>query len=168
LKLAKTFTLAAWLKTATNFRDDAIAVNKEGLSTDSTGNNMNYGLWMTSSEKLRGGFETSSGINKFVTSSASYNTGKWQHGVVNFDGLTIKVYINGTEVSRTSTSTTPESSGNHPLRIGADSRIIADIFTGSIDVIGVWSRALTTTEIADLINKGIFITKDLVYHNSFN
>jgi hypothetical protein len=167
LKLAQTFTVAAWLKTTTNFRDDAIAVNKGGLSTDSTGNNMNYGLWMTSSEKLRGGFETSSGTNKFVTSSASYNTGKWQHGVVTFDGSTIKLYINGTIVSRTSTSTTPESSGSHPLRIGADSRIIADLFTGSIDEVGVWNRALDENEISKLMNNNTFPSEGKVYSNSF-
>ena len=167
LKLAKNFTVAAWFKTTTNFRDDAIAVNKGGLSTESTGNNMNYGLWVTSSEKLRGGFETSSGTNKFVTSSASYNNGKWQHGVVTFDGTTIKLYVNGTEVSRTSTSTIPESSGNHPLRIGADSRIIADLFTGNIDEVGLWNRALKPSEISDLMNKGIFPFNGKVYSNSF-
>jgi hypothetical protein len=167
LKLAKNFTVAAWFKTTNNFRDDAIAVNKGGLSSDTAGHNLNYGLWLTNSEKLRGGFETSSGSNKFVTSSSPYNNGKWQHGVVTFDGLTIKLYVNGTEVSRTSTSTIPESSGDHPLRIGADSRIEADLFTGNIDEVGIWNRALKPSEILELMNKGEFPSNGKVYSNSF-
>jgi hypothetical protein len=68
-----------------------------------------------------------------------------------------------------STSSIPETTGNnHPLRIGANSRIASNLFTGSIDEVGVWNRALTTTEITNLMNNGVFATNGLVYGNSFN
>ena len=45
------FTVAAWFKTSTNFASDAFIVNKGGVGSDSPGQNLNYGIWMTSTEK---------------------------------------------------------------------------------------------------------------------
>ncbi len=168
LKLSK-FSVAAWFKTSINLGDNGLIVNKGGLGTDSTGNNMNYGLWMTSSELVRGGFETSSGSDRYATSPSpkTYNDGQWHHGVVTFDGSIVRLYIDGIQVATTSTSSVPEA-GNHPLRIGSDSRIIDDdLFTGNIDEVGIWNRALNTTEIANL-NSGTVVTSDLAYFNKFD
>ena len=121
-------------------------MNKGGLGTDSTGNNMNYGLWMTSSELVRGGFETSSGSDRYATSPSpnTYNDGQWHHGVVTYDGSIVRLYIDGVQVATTSTSSVPEVI-NHPLRIGSDSRIIDDdLFIGNIDEVGVWNQASNT------------------------
>src|SRR5215208_2590328 len=109
LKLEK-FSVAAWFKTTTNFGDAGLIVNKGGLGTDKSGNNMNYGLWMTSAKTLRGGFETSKGSDRFATSPNTYNNGEWHHGVVTYDGTsTLKLYVDGVEAATTSTSSLPES-----------------------------------------------------------
>ena len=168
LKLKK-FSIAAWFKTSTNFADDGLIVDKGGLGTDTSGNNMNYGLWMTSSEKLRGGFETSSGSDRYATSTNTYNNGQWHHAIVTYDGTSIvRLYIDGVQVASTSTSSLPEVN-KHPLRIGSDSRIVDDdLFIGNIDEVGIWDRALTTTEIANLKNSGTVTTSGLVYFNKFD
>ena len=168
LKLTK-FSVAAWFKTTSNFGDNGLIVNKGGHGTDTAGNNMNYGLWITSAEKLRGGFETSSGADRFVTSPNSYNNGQWRHGVVTYDGTsTVRLYIDGVQVAKTSTSSFPEIN-NHPLRIGSDSRIVDDdLFIGSIDEVGIWNRVLTSTEIDNLKNSGTVATSGLVYFNKFD
>ena len=54
------FTVSSWFKTSTNFGTEGFIVNKGGLGTDTAGLNMNYAIWMTSSENLRGGIETAS------------------------------------------------------------------------------------------------------------
>ena len=168
LQLSK-FSVAAWFKTTTNFGDEGYIANKGGHGTDSSGSNMNYGIWMSTSEKVQGGFETSSGTDRMVTSPNSYNDGQWHHGVVTFDGSILRLYVDGVQVATLSTSSIPETTGNnHPLKIGANSRIVDDLFSGSIDEVGVWNRALTTTEIANLMNNGGFATNGLVYMNSFN
>jgi hypothetical protein len=167
LKLS-TFSVSTWFKTTSNFGDTSFMVNKGGQGTDSSGNNMNYGIWMTSSEKVQGGFETSSGSDRYVTSPGSYNNGQWHHGVVTFDGSILRLYVDGVQVATSSTPGTPETVGNHPLKIGANSRIADDLFTGSLDEVGIWNRALTTTEITNLMNNGVFATNGLVYTNSFN
>ena len=41
------FSAAAWFKTSANYDSDAFIVNKPGSS-----NNLNYGIWMTSAEKV--------------------------------------------------------------------------------------------------------------------
>ena len=84
--------------------------NKGGSGTDSSGKNQNYGIWITSSGKLSGGFETSSGSNKYITSPNSYVDGQWQHGVVTFDGSNVRLYVNGIQVASTSTTSVPDKS----------------------------------------------------------
>jgi hypothetical protein len=166
LKLTK-FSVASWFKTTSNFVEEADIANKGGHGSDSSGNNMNYGLWMTLTEQLEGGFESSSGSNRYVTSPNTYNNGQWHHGVVTFDGSILRLYVDGVQVSTLSTSSIPETVGNHPLKIGANSRIVDNLFTGNIDEVGVWNRALTTSEITNLMNNGVFATSGLVYSNSF-
>jgi hypothetical protein len=166
LKLS-TFSVASWFKTTSNFAMEADIANKGGHGTDSSGNNMNYGMWISSSEQLEGGFETSSGANQYATSPGSFNDGQWHHGVVTFDGSIVRLYVDGIQFSTKSTSSTPEISGNHPLKIGANSRAVSNLFTGNIDEVGVWNRALTTSEITNLMNNGVFATNGLVYNNSF-
>jgi hypothetical protein len=166
LKLTK-FSVAAWFKTTSNFGDEAYIVNKGGHGTDTAGNNMNYGLWMTTSERIQGGLETSSGIDRMVTSPNSYNNGQWHHGVVTFDGSILRLYVDGVQITTLSTSSIPETAGINPLKIGANSRIADNLFTGSIDEVGVWNTALTNAEITNLMNNGVFAPSGLVYSNSF-
>ena len=59
------FSVAAWFKTSANFGGDAFIVNKGGFGSESAGQNLNYGIWMASTEQIIGGFETS----REVTSS---------------------------------------------------------------------------------------------------
>jgi predicted phosphodiesterase len=169
LKLEK-FSVAAWFKTTTNFGDAGLIVNKGGLGTDKSGNNMNYGLWMTSAKTLRGGFETSKGSDRFATSPNTYNNGEWHHGVVTYDGTsTLKLYVDGVEAATTSTSSLPEGN-SHPLRIGSDSRIVDDdLFIGSIDEVGVWNQQLSPSEILNVMNNGVSaVASGLLYNNSFS
>jgi predicted phosphodiesterase len=166
LKLTK-FSVASWFKTTSDFVMESDIANKGGHGSDSSGNNMNYGLWMKSSEQLEGGFESSSGSNRYVTSPNSYDNGQWHHGVVTYDGSILRLYVDGVQVNTLSTSSTPETVGNYPLKIGANSRIVDNLFTGNIDEVGVWNRALTTSEITNLMNNGVFATSGLVYSNSF-
>src|SRR5688572_33064997 len=83
------FTVAAWFKTSTNFASDAFIVNKGGVGSDSSGQNLNYGIWMNSAEQIKAGFETSSGADQYVTSLNSYNDGQWHYAVVTNNGANV-------------------------------------------------------------------------------
>ncbi len=146
------FSVAAWFKTSSNFGSDSILVNKGGLGSESSGQNMNYGIWMTSTETIKAGFETSSGTDQYVTSVNSYNDNKWHYAVVTYGGSTVILYIDGVQVATKSTSgATPETSGTKPVRVGANSRITppGNFFIGQVDEVRVWNDDLTSQQVAN-------------------
>jgi hypothetical protein len=146
------FSVAAWFKTSTNFGSDAYIVNKGGVGSDSAGQNLNYGIWMTSTEQIKAGFETSSGADQFVTSVNTYSDGQWHYVVVTNDGSTLKLYVDGVQVATKSTSSaTPESVGTKPVRVGANSRVTppGNFFTGEVDEVRVWNDDLTSQQVSD-------------------
>jgi hypothetical protein len=146
MKLQK-FTLGALFRTSSSFSDDAAIANRGGFGSESSGQNMNYGIWMNSAEKIVAGFETSSGTDYFITSSATYNDGEWHSAIVTFDGSVMKLFIDGSQVGSKSTTAKPDSSGTQSLRIGANSRGASNYFIGSIDEVKLWNRALSTSEL---------------------
>jgi hypothetical protein len=123
-------------------------VNKNGVGLDSAGYNLNYGIWIDKSEKIKGGFEGADGANYFVVSNNTYNDGKWHYAVVTYDGAIVNMYIDSILIGNLSTTVTPDNGGNndYPLRIGSNSQGNDAYFTGEIDEVRVWSRALSANE----------------------
>ena len=116
------FSVAAWFKTSTNFASNAFIVNKGGFGSESSGQNLNYGIWMNSAEQVKAGFEASNGADYIVTSPNTYNDNIWHYAVVTYDGATVKLYIDGVQVATKSTAgASPDSSGTKPVRVGANS-----------------------------------------------
>ncbi|MFB5601048.1 MAG: LamG-like jellyroll fold domain-containing protein, partial [Nitrososphaeraceae archaeon] len=163
------FTVATWFKTSVpSFPDEGVMVNKGGLGSESTGGNQNYGIWFLSNGRIQGGYETSGGSNRYVTTSNTYNDDQWHHGVVTYDGSTVRLYIDGTQIGTRSSTTTPDNNGNQPLRIAENAQSIGeDSYVGQLDEVGVWNRALSNTEINSLKDTGVFPTNGRVYSNSF-
>jgi hypothetical protein len=164
------FSVAAWFKTSTNFGSDAFIVNKGGIGSDSSGQNLNYGIWMNSGERIKAGFETSSGTDQFVTSPGTYNNGQWHYVVVTNDGSTVRLYVDGTQVATKSTSgASPETSGTKPVRVGANSRVTppGNFFTGEVDEVRVWNDDLTTQQVTDAFSGSSFNTGEQVLYLPF-
>src|ERR1051325_833125 len=160
------FSVAAWFKTSTNFGSDAYIVNKGGVGSDSAGQNLNYGIWMTSTEQIKAGFETSSGADQFVTSVNTYSDGQWHYVVVTNDGSTLKLYVDGVQVATKSTSSaTPESVGTKPVRVGANSRVTppGNFFTGEVDEVRVWNDDLTAQQVSDAFAGNINTGNQVLY-----
>jgi hypothetical protein len=159
------FTVATWFKTTTNFGSDAYIVNKGGVGSDSSGQNLNYGIWMNSAEQVKAGFETSSGADQFVTSPNSYNDGQWHYAVVTNNGANLILYIDGVQVASKSTSgASPETIGTKPVRVGANSRVTppTNFFTGEIDEVRLWNSALTSAQVSSAFG-GTFAPGAVLY-----
>ena len=76
-----------------------------------------------------------------ATGSAQVPLNAWTHLAATYDGATLRLYVNGTQVgSKPQTGSIPASTG--PLRIGGNS-IWSEWFRGLIDEVRVYSRALT-------------------------
>jgi hypothetical protein len=164
------FSVAAWFKTSSNFGSDAYIVNKGGVGSDSSGQNMNYGIWMNSAEQIKAGFETSSGADQFVTSTNSYNNGQWHYAVLTNDGSTLRLYVDGVEVATKSTGgASPESSGTKPVRVGANSRVTppGNFFTGDVDEVRVWNDDLTAQQAGNAFAGTDFTVGKQVLHLPF-
>src|SRR5215211_147449 len=164
------FTAATWFKTTANFPDEGVMVNKGGLGSENAGANQNYGIWFTPSERLQGGFENTGGGNRYLTSTNTYNDGQWHHGVVTFDNPNniVRLFVDGVQIGTLSTTSNPDNTGSQPLRIAGNAQSLTeDFFIGQLDEVGVWNRALTNTEIINLMNTGLFPSSGLVYSNSF-
>ncbi|HET8847709.1 MAG TPA: LamG domain-containing protein, partial [Nitrososphaeraceae archaeon] len=127
----------------------------------SSGQNLNYGIWMTSTEKIKVGFETSTGADQYLTSINSYDDNQWHYVVVTYGGSNIILYVDGIQVGTKSTSgATPETSGTKPVRVGANSRITpsGNFFTGQVDEVRVWNDDLTSQQVADAFAGTSFTT----------
>ena len=160
------FSVATWFMTSADYSaNTAFSVNKGGLESETAGQNMNYGIWMTSAERIQAGFETNTGSDYYATSPGSYNDGKWHYAVVTYDGSIVRLYIDGVQASSTSTSgATPDNTGTQPVRIGANSLATDGYFTGNADEVRVWNRAISPTEVTDAYNNGVFNTRgQLIY-----
>ena len=156
------FSVAAWFKTSTDYNSNAFIVNKAGAS-----DNLNYAIWMTTAEKVGAGFETSSGNTNFATSPLSYSDGKWHYAVVTFDGTTITLYLDGLPVGTRIASGIPDSGGEEPMRMGANSDGLSNFFVGDVDEIRVWNAALTAQQVADAYN-GKFDTNGQIEYLDFS
>jgi fibronectin type 3 domain-containing protein len=69
----------------------------------------------------------------------------WTHLAVTHDGATLKLFVNGVQVGSRALSGAIVVSGN-PLRIGGNS-IWGEYFSGRIDDVRIYNRALTATQI---------------------
>jgi predicted phosphodiesterase len=169
LKLA-TFTIASWFKTSKDYSSPAYIVNKGGSGSDIAGNNMNYGIWLVKKGQLQAGFETQTGEDFFAASPSRYNDGKWHYAVATYDGSSrLALYVDGVLVAGKSTSgALPDRSGNQPLRTGANSLSLNGFFTGELDEIKVWNRALSSQEIASAYHDGLFNKLGQLIYVPFN
>jgi hypothetical protein len=175
LQLAK-FTVSAWFRVANNlslpedFESNMIIVTKTGLGKDTAGDNLNYGIWLTPSNRLRAGFENMNGSDFYTQSTQMYNDSKWHFAAVAYDGSVLRLNIDGIQVRESilpRDGAIPDNTGTRPLRIGANAYSDKDFFVGNIDEVRVWNRGLTGTEIANGYRTGIFNTTGQVVHLPF-
>ena len=165
------FAIYTWIKTnQTNLVDPAHIVNKGGFNTDEKGENMNYGIWFSTDGTISGGFETESGENVEVNSTAKYNDGKWHYVLLSYDGSLLRLDIDGEKQISTIKNTNgviPDTTGEQPLRIGANSLDESKFFTGNIDEVRVWNRGLTDKEISEIYMNNAFDSHGLVVYLNF-
>ena len=96
----------------------------------------------------------STDTSESYVSSGLFTVGNWYHCAITWDNGVIKFYIDGSLVKTTDISGTLTSiySGTGEFRLG--DCINGRFFDGILDEVGVWSRTLTDTDIANLYNSG--------------
>ena len=110
--------------------------------TNST-NIMNFIYWTTSAR----------GTAASISSSTAITYNRWYQFIVTYNGTTIKLYQNTTEVASANPSASLYGS-TVPIGIGMFNRTLSfgDIFNGKIASIKCYTRALTASEVSQNFN----------------
>lgn len=88
--------------------------------------------------------------------NTTLTTGTWHHLVMRFDGTTWDLWKDGSSASSTTaySGQTPVSSNTASIGFDQAWGSANSYFTGDMDEVGIWTRALTNTEIGTLYNSG--------------
>jgi hypothetical protein len=142
LRLTTAMTLEAWVKPSrvTNVWRDVIRKGKNDYFLDATSDH----------NKVPAGGGTF-GTTKTVawgTTGLAANT--WTHLAVTYDGMTLRLYVNGVQVTSQARTGNLATSAN-PLQIGGDSSY-GHYFKGTIDEVRIYNVELSLSEIqADMV-----------------
>lgn len=93
--------------------------------------------------------------NNLVTSNTTMGTTNYYHLVLTYDGTTLEGYVNGSSIGTLATSGDGASAGINQFDIGEGGMFAATSYASiDADEVGIWSRALTSTEVTSLYNGG--------------
>jgi hypothetical protein len=89
------------------------------------------------------------GVNR-TAEGTSLPKNTWSHVASTYDGVTLRLFVNGVQVASTAAAgSIPSSTG--PLRVGGNS-LWGEFFKGRIDEVRVYNRALSQAEIQSFMN----------------
>ena len=159
------FSIAVWFKTNNTDPHVSFLVNKGGFGSEASGENMNYGLWITYLGHLQAGFEAKDSSNYFVTSKKPVNDNKWHYATVTYDGSLLKLFIDGVlDHSINTNNVNPDITGKNRIAIAANSLFKDKLYIGDVDEVRIWDRSLTTAEVYDAYTQNKFnLDKQLVF-----
>ena len=137
LDLAVGMTLEAWVKptAVTDWRTVLLKERPGGLA---------YALY-SSSDNNRPMAEIAASNGGDTRGTAGLASGVWTHVATTYDGATLRLYIDGTQVSSRAISGALALSAG-ALRIGGNA-VWGEYFSGLIDEVRVYERALSAAEI---------------------
>jgi hypothetical protein len=138
--------------------DDSDTSNQTSFSIRPSSGNANIiqveGL---STSKLRCIMYSSNGTSyKDYRTSVALTAGTWYMITLTWDGTTWTIYTNGTadsSITKTTDNSVTLTSTSRTLRLGAETGS-SNFFDGNLDEVGVWSSALSSTEVTELYNSG--------------
>ncbi len=136
LTLGTTNTISVWIKPQTG-------ADYQGIISDASGFN---GLF----------YRNTTGLVSYYYSSVDHHNNTaiqknvWTHFVVVNNAGSVTFYVNGI-----SDGTSVAAPGYTPVNVGTAEPTVDEDFTGSIDEVRVYSRALTETEVRNLYNTGL-------------
>lgn len=147
-------TIAAWINLTS--LTGAPQICSRDYADSGNANTRNYQFRVFSSKIEFIPFNAST--NGDVAGATTLSTGTWYYAVATWDGTTEKVYLNGAEDGSNAFSGTLRSGGTSNTFIGCAQNggagLNSDFFSGAIDEVAIWSRALSAAEITSLYNSG--------------
>lgn len=87
-----------------------------------------------------------------VTVNTILTTGTWYHVVGTYNATTLILYLNNVSQGSTASSGNGTAGIGNAIEVGSINSV--DKISGLVDEYGLWSKALSTTEISNLYNAG--------------
>ena len=145
LGLSTAMTLEAWVypTAASGWRN---VIMKE------TGSDLAWALYSSSPSSRPEGYVRTSNSSS-VSGPGALPLNAWTHLALTYDGAVMRIYQNGVEVGSQAKTGNIATSGQ-PLRIGGNS-IWGEYFSGRIDEVRIYNRALAAAEIVSGMNGGV-------------
>jgi Ca2+-binding RTX toxin-like protein len=138
LNLSKNFTIEAWVK------PDALTPYDSAV-TKEAGSSKTFSL-IPEGDHVAPKFEvakTATSLNT-INATSQLPLSTWSHVALTFNGETLRLYVNGSQVATVPQSTLYNAEG--PLQIGGN-LIDGEYFDGSVDEIRLYNRTLSATEV---------------------
>ncbi len=159
-----TFTVCAWFKCDTNSTDMYI-VNKGQNSGTSEG--MNYAIYIISTGEVACFFYDTGNTIRFLQTSGVYDDGIWHFVVMRYTSGDYKLYVDDmvTAKATSTVSVTPRTNAQD-LVIARYSFGSSNFFTGEIDEVRVFNRAIPQSERIQLMS-GSSLSNGLVFEKDF-
>jgi hypothetical protein len=145
LNLSTALTMSAWIQTSSTSHE--IIIEKFGNSNEG-----GYGMFVDSGNQIW--FTTQAGLWDDFKSNvyANLSTG-WHHVAATFDGISKTIYIDGSlNISEPYVASITTNTGE--ICMGYNHSSNGAWFTGNIDEVAIWNRALSSTEIQMLYRRG--------------
>ena len=145
LDLRDAMTLEAWVNPTalgTGWRTVLLKEQPPG--------NLAYALYANTDTTRPSAHVFTSGSEKMLKGPSALALNTWTHLAASYDGTTLRLYVNGTQVASTGAGGAI-ASGNGALDIGGNT-IWKEWFKGTIDDVRVYNRALTAAEIKTDMN----------------
>jgi hypothetical protein len=146
LDLTTGMTLEAWVQPTANATFWSAAIAKEQPSDPA--NDVAYALYTADGgskpPSVHGLFGSGGGADKTAVGTSNLTLNTWVHLAGTYDGTALRLYVNGALVA-TKAQTGSMTATTGALRIGGD--FSKEYFTGLIDEVRVYNRALSQTEI---------------------
>jgi YD repeat-containing protein len=157
------FSVELWLKRTKNASLQAVA----GKPLTTTTKSENYAIWIDTSNDAR--FDVGAGSKSATVTCTTHplDTG-WHHIVGTFASGTLKIYYDGSLCNTATATFTTAGTNSNTFDLGRAGT--SNYFGGSLDELGVYSTALTATQVTDHYNKGINnpVTTGYSYDNNGN
>lgn len=158
LKLAGAMTIEGWINPSAGPGPNLLAaIMTKWAQNVGPGNSDSYGLWIVN---RNGTFKLFSALHKATLGEPNIEGGTiplnaWSHVAMTFEPSSGQylLYVNGAEVAAMS-SPGDNLANDHEVSIGREESYLNRYFTGLIDELAIYNRALSSAEIQAIYNAG--------------
>ena len=150
LKQLGDFTLQYWIKTSVTANDAIIK------SVSASGNANPWNIKIDSGYLYIVLGDGNGQRVTYISTPVNYDNNAWHHVILVKDGTTPYIYFDGSSLPVTNNFIGQSiTDGDVYTYIGVDGRTgLSNYFTGQLDEIAVWSRAISSDEVTELWNDG--------------